>query len=161
MREGVKKLPNYEYRCPQCESIGEVFHSMNESPSYLCPQCEVEMKKVFTAFNIGQGKRLVQQKIADKLKHEQEMKQEMKEEYGVESFQPIAAQSMKEVYDDVKASGSFVRERMQAETERTESKRKVKSKDWMSKAMRRAPERSREKVERKKADAFNKRTISI
>jgi hypothetical protein len=134
---------------------------MNESPVYECPQCEVEMKRVFTPFNIGQGKRLIQQKIADKLKHESDMKQEMKEEYGVEGFQPIAAQSMQEVYSDVKASGSFVRERMQAETERTESRRKKKSKEWMSAAMKRAPQRSREKIERKKAEEYKKRTIHI
>jgi hypothetical protein len=68
---------------------------------------------------------------------------------------------MKDVYDDVKSQGSFVKERMVAEAERTEAKRKKKSKDWMSKAMKRAPERSREKIERKKAEAAQKRAISI
>jgi putative FmdB family regulatory protein len=159
--QGGINLPNYEYKCPECDSVGEIFHGMNENPIYDCPQCEVEMKRVFTSFNIGQGKRLIQQKIADKLKHESDMKQEMKENYGVEGFQPITAQSMEEVYNDIKASGSFVKERMQAETERTESKRKKKSKEWMSKAMKRAPQRSREKVEQRKSEAFKKKSISI
>ena len=154
-------MPAYDYKCPWCESVGEVFHGMNESPVYLCPQCNVEMKRVFNTFNLGHGKRRVQRQIEDKLKAESEMKQDMAENYGVESFQPIAAQSVAEVYDDVRAQGSFVKERMQAETERAESKRKKKSRDWMSKAMKRAPERSREKVERKKAEAAKKRAVSI
>jgi hypothetical protein len=134
---------------------------MTESPTYLCPQCEVEMKRVYNTFGLTHGKRLIHDKVQDKLKHESDMKQEMKEEYGVEGFQPIAASSMKEVYDDVRSQGSFVKERMQAETERTEAKRKKKSREWMTQAMRRAPERSREKVERKKAEAAKKRAIRV
>lgn len=155
-------MPQYDYRCPECESVGEVTHGMNESPIYECPQCEgAIMKRVYNSFGLTHGKRIVQGKIMDKLKHESDMKQEMREEYGVESFQPVAASSMEEVYNDVKSKGSFVRERMQAETERTESKRKKKSRDWMKKAMKRAPERSREKIERNKAEEYKKRSISI
>ena len=154
-------MPAYDYKCPECESVGEVFHGMNESPTYLCPQCEVEMKRVFNTFHMGHGKREVQRRIEDKLKAESDMKQDLSENYGVESFQPIAAQSMQEVYDDVKASGSFVKDRMQAETEKSQAKRKKKSREWMSGAMKRAPQRSREKVERKKAEAAKKRAISV
>lgn len=97
----------------------------------------------------------------DKLKHDSDMKQEMKEEYGVESFKPLGASSMQDVYNDVKAGGDFVKERMAAETEKTEAKRKVKSRDWMSKAMKRAPARSQEKIERNKKEAYEKRAIKI
>lgn len=154
-------MPAYDYRCPECESVGEVRHAMGESPTYLCPQCDVPMRRVFNTFNLGHGKRAIQRKVEDKLKAESDMKQEMLEDHGVESFQPIAAQSMREVYDDVKASGSFVKERMQAEKEKAEAKRRKKSREWMSKAMKRAPERSRQKVERKKAEAAKSRAVSI
>jgi putative FmdB family regulatory protein len=157
----LPEVPAYDYRCPECESVGEVFHGMNESPTYLCPQCGVPMRRVFNTFNLGHGKRRVQRRIEDKLKAESDMKQEMREDYGVEGFQPIAAQSVAEVYNDVKGSGSFVRDRMQAEAERAQAKRKKKSREWMSKAMRRAPERSREQVERKKAQEAKGRAISI
>jgi len=134
---------------------------MNDTPVYLCPDCNVEMKRVYNTFGLVHGKRLIHDKIQEKLRNESDMKQEMKEEYGVESFQPIAAQSMKDVYNDVKAQGSYVKERMQAETEKAQAKRKEKSKEWKAKAMKRAPQRSREKVERKKAEAAKKRSISI
>ena len=151
----------YDYKCPECKSVGEVFHSMSESPTYLCPQCEVEMKRVFNSFNLSSGRRLIHEQMQEKLKAESDMKQEMKEDFGIEGFQPITAQNMKEVYDDVKASGSFVKDRMQAEAERTQAKRKKKSREWMSKAMKRAPDRSREKVERKAKEAASKRAIRI
>ena len=154
-------MPMYDYRCPECESVGEVFHGMSESPVYMCPQCEVEMKRVYNTFGLTHGKRLVHDKIQDKLKSESDMKQDMSENYGVESFQPIAAQSMSEVYNDVRASGSFVKERMQAEAERSTSKKQKKGREWMTGAMKRAPERSRQKVERKKAEASKKRAIRI
>lgn len=154
-------MPAYDYKCPECDSIGEVFHGMNESPVYLCPDCEVEMKRVYNSFGVNHGRRLVQGKINDKLKHESDMKTEMKEEYGVESFQPIAAQSMVDVYNDVKASGSFVKERMQAETEKSQAQRKKKSDEWKKKAMKRAPQRSREKAEQKKKEAASKNAIRI
>lgn len=154
-------MPRYDYKCPECESVGEVFHSMNENPLYLCPQCDVKMKRVYNSFGLNHGKRLVHDKIQEKLKYESDMKQEMKEDYGVESFQPIAASSMKDVYNDVKSKGAFVKERMQSEAERTSSHKKKKGKEWMKGAMRRAPARSREKVETKKAEAAKKRAISI
>ena len=83
----------------------------------------------------------------------------MREEYGVEGFEPITAQSTQDVYNDVKASGSFVKERMQAQAEETAAKKKVKSREWMKKAMKRAPQRSQEKIERKKAQEFKDRAI--
>jgi hypothetical protein len=134
---------------------------MNESPTFECVDCGVVMKRVYNSFNLGHGKRVVQRKVEDKLKAESDMKQEMKEDFGVESFKPITAQSMTEVYDDVKAQGSFVKERMQAETERADAKRRKKQKDWKKAAMRRAPARSRERVERKKAEAAKKRAIRM
>jgi len=154
-------MPAYDYRCPECGSVGEVFHGMGESPIYPCPQCGVVMRRVYGTFHMGHGKRAVQRRIEDKLRAESDMKQEMREDYGVEQFQPIAAQSVAEVYNDVKASGSFVKDRMQAETERAQAKRRKKSREWMSKAMRRAPQRSREKVERRAADAAKGRAVSI
>lgn len=154
-------MPCYDYKCPECEAVGEAVHGMNEKPTYICQDCNVEMRRIYNTFGLNHGKRLVHDKIQEKLKKESDMKEEMKEDYGVESFQPVAASSMKEVYDDVKAQGSFVKERMQAEAEKTTAAKKAKAREWKKAAMKRAPQRSREKIERKKAEAASQRAIRI
>jgi hypothetical protein len=134
---------------------------MNEDPAYDCDQCDCELKRVYHSFGLSHGKRLVQRKIEDKLKAESDMKQDMKENHGIESFQPIAAQSVAEVYNDVKASGSYVKERMAAETEKSEVAQKKKATEWKRKALKRAPRRQKERAERKAAEAAKKRTIRL
>lgn len=152
-------MPRYDYRCPECAVVMEVSHGMNESPSYKCGRCGSMLKRVFNSFNLGHGKRVIQRRVEDKLRAESDMKQDMRENHGVESFQPIAANSVADVYSDVKASGSFVKERMQAETEKAENARQKKSREWMQKAMKRAPERSQEKAKRRKAEEAKKRAV--
>lgn len=154
-------MPAYDYKCPECESVGEVVHKMDEKPVYLCPQCDVVMKRVYNSFGVNHGETLSHGKVVDHFKKEADMKQEMKEDYGIEGFKPITAKNMKEVYDDVKSQGSFVKERMQAQVEQNAAAKKKKSREWMTKAMKRAPERSIEKVERKKAEEAKKRAIRI
>jgi len=36
----------YDYSCPSCGFLEEKSHSMKESPIYVCPQCETEMKRI-------------------------------------------------------------------------------------------------------------------
>lgn len=140
---------------------GEFLHGMGESPEYVCPDCEVPLKRVYNSFGMSHGKRLVQARIDDKLKAESDMKQEMKEDYGVESFKPVRAASMRDVYNDVKSSGSFVKERMVAEAERNQAARDRKAREWKKGAMKRAPQRSREMVERKAKKAAADRAVRI
>lgn len=154
-------MPAYDYKCPECDMVGEFFHGMNESPEYVCPDCDVELKRLYNSFGMTHGKRIVQGKIEDKLKAETDMKQEMKEEYGVESFKPVGATSMKDVYNDVKSSGSFVKERMKAETERTQAARAKKAREWKKGAMKRAPQRSREMAEKRAKQASADRAIKV
>ena len=154
-------MPAYDYKCPACDTVGEFFHGMSEKPEYVCPDCGVGLRRIYNSFGMSHGKRLVQGKIEDKLKAETDMKQEMKDDYGVESFKPVGATSMKEVYNDVKSSGSFVKERMKAEAERTQAARDKKAREWKKGAMKRAPQKSREMVERKKAKAAADRAVKI
>ena len=154
-------MPAYDYRCPECEMVGEFVHAMAEEPAYECPDCGVPLRRVYNSFGMSHGRRLVQAKIEDKLKAESDMKQEMKEDYGVESFKPVGATSMKDVYNDVKSSGSFVKERMRAEAERIEAARDKKAREWKKGAMKRAPQRSRELAERKAKKAAADRAVKI
>jgi len=32
-------MPTYDYECPQCQHVMEVFHGMTEKPRVKCPQC--------------------------------------------------------------------------------------------------------------------------
>lgn len=38
-------MPTYDYACPKCEKVFEVFHGMNEKPRVLCPDCKARARK--------------------------------------------------------------------------------------------------------------------
>jgi len=33
-------MPTYEYFCDKCDKIIDIFHSMNDDPVRICPECE-------------------------------------------------------------------------------------------------------------------------
>lgn len=39
-------MPTYDYKCPECNSVGEITHSIKVDPDYACPECEKEGKTV-------------------------------------------------------------------------------------------------------------------
>ena len=39
-------MPTYDYQCPKCDTVKEVYHSINQSPLIVCPGCETQMNKV-------------------------------------------------------------------------------------------------------------------
>ena len=154
-------MPAYDYRCPECGFMDEVTHGMTEKPIYDCPDCDVEMKRVFSVPHLGHGKTIEQKRFSDRSAQESDMKQEMSEDYGVESFVPFGKNGVSDVYSDIKGNGSFVKERMQAESEVSEKKQKVKKREWMKQALKRAPKRSREKKERKAAEDAKNRAVRL
>lgn len=38
-------MPTYDYKCPQCEEIVEIMHSMSCEDEFLCSECQVAMEK--------------------------------------------------------------------------------------------------------------------
>lgn len=38
-------MPLYEYVCDKCEFTDSYFHKMNETPEFLCPECNSKMRK--------------------------------------------------------------------------------------------------------------------
>ena len=39
-------MPTYEYRCPECGRLVEKFHSMSETPKYVCECGNVLLRSV-------------------------------------------------------------------------------------------------------------------
>ena len=44
----------YDYKCPTCDYVEEVYHSIDTTPSYTCPKCMdsgniVEMVRIISA----------------------------------------------------------------------------------------------------------------
>ncbi len=154
-------MPAYDYKCPECGFTDEVIHGMSESPEYECPDCHLVMKKVFATFNMKKGRERIKGFINDRQRRELEIKQELRESYGVEQVVPLASDGLKEVYNDVKAQGNFVRDQMQESTEKSNAKRLAKQKAWKKQAMKRAPKRSQELVERRAKEAQAKNTIRL
>ena len=154
-------MPRYDYKCPQCEFVDEVFHSMSESPKYECPDCQVTMKRLYTGINLNHGKCGAQKRIENRLRSEADMKQDMLENHGVENIVPLQKATVTDVYKEVKAGGDSTRDVMQAQTEISHAKRDAKTKEWKKGAMRRSPQRSRELVQRRAAEAAQKRAIRL
>ena len=42
-------MPNYDYKCPNCQATKAVSHSIHDTHSELCENCKVPMIKVFGA----------------------------------------------------------------------------------------------------------------
>ena len=47
-------MPTYEYRCLQCGHLFELFQSMKDEPTKICPECQGEVQRL-----IGTGAGLI------------------------------------------------------------------------------------------------------
>ena len=45
--KGVKSMPRYDYKCPECKDLQELTHPMN-APTPVCSHCNCILTKVFT-----------------------------------------------------------------------------------------------------------------
>jgi len=151
----------YDYRCPECGFMDEVVHGMNESPDYECPECGVLLKRVYHPVHFSQGGVTAQGRVEDHLRREADMRQDLQVNHGIEKFVPMPGITTKDVYNDVKASGDYVKDQMQTEAGRAKEKRDKKQREWLKGAQRRAPARSREIVARKKAEQASSRAIRV
>lgn len=43
-------MPIYEYKCPKCKVIHEVFQPINGDHSLKCPDCKVDAERKFSPF---------------------------------------------------------------------------------------------------------------
>jgi putative FmdB family regulatory protein len=39
----------YDYKCPKCEEVVSISHPISETPTILCPKCQSECRKSFSA----------------------------------------------------------------------------------------------------------------
>lgn len=154
-------MPAYDYRCPECGFGDEVRHGMNESPTYQCPDCQSQMKRVYGRVNVNHGRSRIKGMVRDKVSQEAEMKQDLLENYGVSEISPLRRTTVTDVYNDVKAQGSLVKDQMQESREIADAKRDAKQKKWKEEAYKRAPKRSKQIAERRRAEATEKRAIRI
>lgn len=42
-------MPTYDYKCPKCEKMSEIFHKMSDGLPVYCPECYDKMVKQFNA----------------------------------------------------------------------------------------------------------------
>lgn len=42
-------MPTYEYECSVCKTSIEEFHSINETPDIICPDCKSKMNKIISS----------------------------------------------------------------------------------------------------------------
>jgi putative FmdB family regulatory protein len=42
-------MAQYDYKCPECDMIHSVEHSVDETPAVECKLCKKPMRKIFSA----------------------------------------------------------------------------------------------------------------
>ena len=35
-----ERVPNYDYKCNECDHVYELFHGMSDDPEFECPKCK-------------------------------------------------------------------------------------------------------------------------
>jgi len=154
----------YEYRCKDCELVFESNHGMTENPVIICPRCESNStSKVpqLVGMSVRREKSLAMGRAVDQVKKNIEMKNELRRDLGIEKINPVGRSTMSEIYHDAKIQQSFIKERMAEQAEKRAAETKAKQKEWMKAALKRTPQRGKEKRERLQAEAAKKRAIRI
>lgn len=60
-------MPIYNYKCPKCEQIEEIQHSIHKNPKYKCSNCETQLER-----QISLGSYLITSGIKGSLKDHRE-----------------------------------------------------------------------------------------
>jgi predicted nucleic acid-binding Zn ribbon protein len=136
---------------------------MTERPEIECPECHVvPAKKLMSCPNIStRGTKKMAARLHSNHCRESDMRQDLLENHGVEKVAPLQRRTFRSVYDDIKGRGSMVKDQMQAEREQKVAATEKKQREWKKAAQKRAPQRSREIVERRKAEKAAKRKITV
>lgn len=151
-------MPLYEYKCKNCSFVTEINQDINDDTEFLCPDCYLPLKRVFTPFHISHKN---SKPIQDKQSQHQEMKQELNDDYGVESVVPLGGNNIESIYQDVKSQGNYVKEQMHQNAEQKAKEQKEKRKSWKHEALKRAPYRAQVKREKREQEKQEKRKINL
>lgn len=154
-------MPLREYRCRECGAVWEFLQRKNEKPKVcsICGKGKPEQLVSLCAFAVRNNR--VASRFRDEMAKGEEIRQELREEHGVEQVTPMGRNTLRDVMNDVKQQGSFVRDRMQETQEKNGKKRKEKQRDWMKKALKRTPKRKAERDEMMAKEAAEKRRITV
>ena len=134
---------------------------MIERPKVFCPDCQSPAKKLISAPGIVVHNTGAMRAFVDKAKTEGAARLDLRENYGVEKINPLGGNSFGDVYRDVKATGSKVRDDMQQTREENEKKTQKKQREWAIKANKRAPGRDKFVKDKRAKEAAKKRAIRL
>ncbi len=153
-------MPFYDYLCRECGVEFEKFHSMQHKEPVPCEECgSTNTSKIPCACGIIVRNTGVVRASGDRMRRRADAKQDLVENHGVENLTPVRGNTFESAYNDIKATGTLTRDRMQAKREQNEKRVRKKQKEWLKGARKRTPERARVKKEKKAQEAAAKRKI--
>lgn len=154
-------MPFYDYKCPSCETVQEVFHSMSSTPDVLCDKCNLSMKRVYypTTFSLPATKE--RQVISARLKQEGEQRHELLENYGIAKVVPLDGQSVGDVYKEVKTNSGQVKEKMKREDEKRIKKEAIRARESKRLAIKNSEKMWVKQQEEKAKKAAKARAIKL
>lgn len=155
-------MARYDYSCLECNKVQEIVRDMNDRSPVLCQSCNTQMKRIYSVPNIGTNGSLAEkQKLKDLYKAETEIRHDLKENHLIEKVKPSPGKNLYDVYKGVKESGGMVKEAMLRTIERNSKKVAEKGKIWRKEALKRTPQRAKEKKERRMEEQRLKRRIVV
>lgn len=155
--------PCYDYSCKDCGNQFEVIHSMNDKRDVACPKCHsIRTSKMVSLCGIIIGNNRAQSSFRDRAKREGDQRQDLLQNYGVENVTPLAkGMTFPDIYSQVKMQGDLVREQMAQRKEIDTANQKVKRKEWLIGARKRAPQKAKIMAEKKAQEKAAKNRIVL
>lgn len=155
-------MPEYVYGCDVCDKSFEIFHSMSEKPTVKCPTCgSSKVYRDYSTCGIVIKSTHNERFVHDFMKRRESLKTELREEYGVHSAVPLQNVGIEDIYKEVKKTGSMIKDQMQASKAQSDEKLRKKHKAWRQEALKRTPQRAKEKKERRAREAAAKNVIRL
>ena len=154
-------MPLYDYRCPRCSTVQDIFHSMKESPQVVCDTCHIPMKRVYHPVSFTVRNTKARQSISSRFIRESEMRKELASDYGIEKVVPLDGQSVSDVYNEIKANSGKVKDRMQLEDARRKAKDLKHGREWRKNSLKTSKKMWEVSQEKKAEAAAKKRAITL
>lgn len=153
-------MPNYDYKCKNCEEVIEINHSINETPEVLCPFCKTPMFKKMPLVSFSSHDTINKVRELDNKKRHTEKRFDLQSNYHVHEVTPVKG-DFDGVYSEIKGSGSRVKDLMQERMGKTKIKKAETEKKQAEGRAKRVKERVAKIKDRKAKEAAKDRAITL
>jgi putative FmdB family regulatory protein len=152
----------YEYECSACGVLFDVSHSMTEHPAVKCSKCgSSDVFRDYSACGIVIKSTNNERFVRDHMSRRESIKTKLREDYGIHSAVPLQRMGLEDIYSEVKKTGCMIKDQMQENKAKSDDKIRKKHKAWRQEALKRTPQRVKEKKDRHARENAAKNVIRL